>query len=553
MLKPPEPDVKEMVDRSAAQYQAMNTKVGLLMWGMKVFRGEECATYDPAKWRERLAEAQTAGVAGSDEHEPGEGGPGYVAAVTVRDHWEEMTDDERDWCVNVVCSEVERSVDHWNQTARVQRFDMSADRPCSQVVPILIGKTLSEAQHLRVRQTLVAALTHAIDEVRWYAAWGIGKNLWVIDRELTLRCVNALAMEARLVQEATDEERSRLLREREFSEYHSGGWVGRVEASVASNVRQRFSEENGIPDDALQAYDPTRQFGAEANGRILAILGQAPNEPVAIQAFRRLGYTLVAWWNADDDRRQDRDREHRPERSHATESAQMDLLENFLLRTTGADAAAIIRPIVDAVDRYPDKVRWFLLGLIGVEDRQPNTAQFWSLWRLLAEKVRRAPWLARIDSEHAIGGEMMSAIFLGTWWKEEVRHWRSLEGYAGNVHALFEDLPPSSTVLDDYVHFLHHVGERSLPEAFIRIMKRLQQGDPCQMLRKGNTVFLLELLLQRYVYGRPLELKRQKDLRNAVLGLLDVLVENGSSAAFRMRDDFVTPLPMTWVTANLTN
>jgi hypothetical protein len=183
--------------------------------------------------------------------------------------------------------------------------------------------------------------------------------------------------------------------------------------------------------------------------------------------------------------------------------------------------------------------------LIGVEDRQPNTSQFWSLWERFADGVRRATWLARIDNEYTSGSEMISAIFLATWWKEEVRHWRSLEGHAGHVHALFEDLPASSTVLDNYLRFLYHIGEQSLPEAFIRIAKRLQQGDPGQMLRKGNTVFLLEVLLQRYVYGRPLELKRHDDLREAVLFLLDLLVEYGSSAAFRMRDDFVTPVSIT--------
>lgn len=40
---------------------------------------------------------------------------------------------------------------------------------------------------------------------------------------------------------------------------------------------------------------------------------------------------------------------------------------------------------------------------------------------------------------------------------------------------------------------------------------------------------------------RPLELKRDSGLREAILYTLDVLVERGSSAAFKMRDDFVTP------------
>ena len=136
---------------------------------------------------------------------------------------------------------------------------------------------------------------------------------------------------------------------------------------------------------------------------------------------------------------------------------------------------------------------------------------------------------------------MVSAIFLGSWWKEEVRHWRSLEGHAEHVHALFENLPPSAVVLDDYVRFLYHIGERSLPEAFVRVAKRLMSGDAQRMLKKSNTIFMLEVLLQRHVYGRPLELKRDQAVRDAVLMLLDLLVENGSSAAFRMRDDFVTP------------
>lgn len=534
-LKAPEPDVKEMVDQSATQLQAMNARLGLLMWGLKVFRHEEGTTYDPAQWRQRLLEARTAGVwdSSGEEHDLGRGGPGFVAAVCVHDHWDEMSADERDWCVGVVCSEVEREGDHWNQLARVQRGGMSADRPCAWVLPLLLGKSLDDAQGSRVRQVLVTALTHAIDEVRWHAAVGVGRHLWAMDPGLALRCVNALATEAALVQQAANAEISR--------SYEKRRQLDEIEAEAAALVRRRFFEAEAIADDAYQAMDPTMWFGAEANGRILAILGQAPTEAVAIAAFERLAHTLVEWWDADDDRHGNRN-EWRRERDHATESALSDLLQNFLLRTSVAAATKILQPILDAVDRHPREVQWLLLGLIDVEDRQPNTPQFWLLWELFADRVRRAKWLAGIDGEHASGTEVVSAIFLGSWWKQEVRHWRSLEGHAGHVHELFEDLPASSKVLDDYLRFLYHVGEQSLPEAFIRIAKRLQQGDQRQMMRKANTVFLLEVLLQRYVYGRPLELKRQGDLREAVLFLLDLLVENGSSAAFRMRDDFVTPV-----------
>jgi hypothetical protein len=115
-------------------------------------------------------------------------------------------------------------------------------------------------------------------------------------------------------------------------------------------------------------------------------------------------------------------------------------------------------------------------------------------------------------------------------------------GRAHHVNSLFDKMPPSSTALNAYLRFLYHIGERSLPDAFIRIAHRLQSGEATEMLKKGDTIFMLGALLQRHVYAKPLELKQNQELRNAVLYLLDLLVENGSSASFRMRDDFVTPV-----------
>jgi len=534
-LRALEPDLKEMVDQSVAQMQSMNARIGLLTWGLKVFSHEEDTTYSPAQWRQRLREARSFNIESDSgrDYDLSRNGPGFVAAVCVRDHWDEMSEDERDWCVDVVCSQIEREADQRNHLARVQRNRMSADRPCALVLPLLLGKALNNTLTNRVRKALVLALTHAIDEVRWYAALGISKHLWAIDRDLALRCVNALAMEAARVQSAMDAERSR--------PYEQRRKLDEIRAEAASFIRQRFFKSGGIADDAYTTMGPAKWFGAEADKYILTILTGAPTEPVAVAGFERIAHTLVKWWDADDDRRR-REHQDRPERNYTTESALTDLLENFLLRTTTEDAVRIIKPIINTIDRHPDKVQWILLGLISVEDRQPNTSQFWLLWKEFADAVRRTTWLKRIDDEHSIGSGMISAIFLGTWWKEGIRHWRSLEGHAGNIHALFEDLPASSTVLHSYLRFLYHVGEQSLPEAFVRIARRLQQGDPCQMLRKEDTVFLIEVLLQRYVYGRPLELKRRSDLREAVLFLLDLLVENGSSSAFRMRDDFVTPV-----------
>ena len=110
------------------------------------------------------------------------------------------------------------------------------------------------------------------------------------------------------------------------------------------------------------------------------------------------------------------------------------------------------------------------------------------------------------------------------------------------MDTLFENLPACATVLDAYCRFLYTIGGQSLPHGFVVVANRPQAGDASQMLSQDNVVFYLESLLRRFIYSEPLRLKTNAEVRSAVLTILDQHVDSGSSAAYRMRDDFVTPI-----------
>ena len=308
-------------------------------------------------------------------------------------------------------------------------------------------------------------------------------------------------------------------------------------AAATADIRARFWKDEAIAEDAHVTLDISDRFGTDALKRMLVILGRVPQDPLAIAAFTRASHTLVGWWTSDDNRRGGGNR------NFHTESDVSQRIQEFLLRTSPEAARQVLTPLLAAIDRHSRELQSVMQGLTGLQDSNPNTPQYWFLWGLIAEAVKRARWVSGLDKDrHPDGTDLLSAVFLTSYWKDDVRHWRFLDGYAHLVHALFEALPSTSVVLDDYVRFLFHIGERSLPEAFVRVAVALRRGDALKMLAKSNTVFMLEVLLQRYVYGRPLELKRDDRIRDAVLFILDCLVETGSSAAFRMRDDFVTPV-----------
>ena len=111
-----------------------------------------------------------------------------------------------------------------------------------------------------------------------------------------------------------------------------------------------------------------------------------------------------------------------------------------------------------------------------------------------------------------------------------------------HFHQLFDTLPASACVTDAYIRFLYHVGEQSLPDSFVGLHQKVRTAEAITLIQYGNSRYRLEVLLQRYVYAKPLLLKQRGPLREGVLSLLEDLIALGSSAAFRMRDDFVTPL-----------
>jgi hypothetical protein len=282
-LKPPEADVQAMVDESAAQFAKFNAGLSVLTWGLQAFEREN-GKYDPTVWAAKLDEARAMDREKDDSDGPRHA-PGVVAAVCIRDHWDDMSPAQCDWCVDVICSEVMRHANERSGFERMQRNSMAADRASAFVLALLLDKALPLAQMERVREAFAAAMTHPIDEVRLYATWSIDEKFWAANRAIALRCINAIATEADLIDNAwAAEERHECEKRRQLDE---------IIAESMLAVRARFWQDTAIPQDAYSTIDITDGFGADALVRMLIIFGRIPEDPLAIVVFVRASKTLV--------------------------------------------------------------------------------------------------------------------------------------------------------------------------------------------------------------------------------------------------------------------
>jgi hypothetical protein len=252
--------------------------------------------------------------------------------------------------------------------------------------------------------------------------------------------------------------------------------------------------------------------------------------------FQKAVLAVVASWKSPRRRGQD-DERLPPEQL----SAILSRFAHYSLTISPAKAASLCAPLLNAVDEKYREVANFVRDLAAAEDEMRTGENFWLLWQLFADRVGKASWLADLSSDYPGYGELLNAIFLGLPWSRELKHWEPLTGQQQRLDALALSLPNHHRVLDEYVMYLYFIGEHSLPKSFITLATLLERGNG-SLLSQSQTIFHLGRVLQVFVYGKPIQLKSSPAIQAAVLKILDALVEAGSSVAYRMRDDFVTPL-----------
>ena len=517
-----ESDVQEMVDESARSSSVVGRYLEFQHLARKLWEGD--ASVREVDWRTSLlTEAQA--VAELDEaDEFYRDGPGFAAAVCIRDHLNELDQTEFEWCAQRVDFEVRRKS---TTTDRVDRLGRSlrADRACASVVPLLAVHRV-RAHGIDAAALLSLALTHPIDEVSEYAFGGLGAFVGEEYKPLALHGVAAAVYRSRLALEAWE-----AARHKQAAGIDDGPDPF---TSVVPAVRQGIKDGSLDAEAELSLLDFDSPVAAGAVRAVLAVLEGRPDWEESRGLYSRVARWLAAGWRDDV-----RGAERTP-RNYELESEALRSLARFALRLPSAVALGIIAPTVEAVADQRQNVQWFVSELISKADRNIDDC-FWELWQRLADEIACSPWGLGLKDETSFGLGLVRMIFLGPYWKEDAKHWHRLEGHAHRVDELASSLPATVPVMRAYTGYLGRIGHGSLPGSLEVLGQMLKQGDAMRIASDSNVAFNLETLLRPFVYSQPHRIKTDPPLREAVLIILDALVAGGSASAYRMRDDFVTP------------
>ncbi|HEY3863700.1 MAG TPA: hypothetical protein VGO59_17635 [Verrucomicrobiae bacterium] len=532
--KTPEADIQTLIAKHAPEQEAFTERIALLGWGMAIFQHNDDANADREEWAARLVQAKkvyaqrNADDPSSDRIQGrlGAAGPAYVAAVVIRDRWEELSDEDRDWCAQVVAGSVTQDADSTDQFFIAGRNAMEASRPAAFIVAALFGRGLTPARETELLNALALALTHASEEATEMAFMGVGAFLWKSDKSLASTCVSAVVHQGKAGAESEANENAK--------PFAQGVDRDTIESDRTAMIRDFIRNREQLPAESFTELNLSSWTGRRALRDLLPIFGPC-KEQIARRFFKLVSSFLASSWKQEGDGQEGAGRHHELEHRCAQR------LTGFVLTLPAQVALDIVTPVLDLVAENPKEVGGFVELLIGVEDRVGSGAPFWTLWQQVADRVVSAPWLGSLRERSYNEVALIHALFLGVSWKEGVHHWQRLNGEASRLDGLFKVLPPSAQALNEYCRFLYSVGQSSLPQTFLLIADKLKKAPTGLVLLIPEVVFFLEIVMRRWVYSQIGKLKANPGLMEAVLVILDALVDAGSSHAYRMRDDFVSP------------
>lgn len=519
----PEEDIKQIIARDTPKISRDQELIGMFNWAHSCFSRDGKA--DPSLWEAYLKKAMELGVTDLEEYVSWNDSPSIVAAVCVRDHWLELTEPQKNWCFKSLEKSISRDATNMTYMVRGSRNSMSSDRHSALAVAAVISHERKSAFRERAIEALSNSLFHSCEEVTKYAAAGVGQFLWDKDSDLVKKVVNALIHRAISIGQAFEDDYRK--------DYSKRSDPYELQAKINTEVRKKFLEGdlfNGVSVDAL---DFRARWTSGIFEQLLYILNSSVDaaNPLMKSFYGSIVSQLCEWWTRD------RKGENVP---YQLMYSFMDFLAAYVLRLEPNEALKFCEPILSLVATHSRDAGKFLEDLVYAVDKNhqyKNT--FWALWKEFGERVKKADWIKKLDSEYSSGDEILRPLFLAIRWKNGSRSWIPHQGYESFVLDLYKDLPASGTALDYLALYFYYVGDMVLPKGFVTASDKLKG---VVIKAHSNSIFCLEQTMQRHVYGTPQKLKSDPLVREAVINILDFLVDSGSSAAFKMRDDFVTPM-----------
>jgi hypothetical protein len=210
----------------------------------------------------------------------------------------------------------------------------------------------------------------------------------------------------------------------------------------------------------------------------------------------------------------------------------------FVLTSKKDDIPKYLKPFVEKFSDSRETAD-FLQEFITVEDSLNRYEEFWVIWDIFYQPVLE---ICKKGYFRYHGAEIIHNYLLAwPWWKETANEWHSLQDrerfFLIKIAQEIGSYPP---VFYSLCKILTDIGSRFLEDG-ISWLSDIIQRTPKLVSDKleVNTVYYLENLIRKYVLTNRSKIKRTVKIKDAVMVILNFLVERGSVTGYLLREDIL--------------
>ena len=545
-----EPDLQEVQQRYSGNGQISDRFITLFLWADKQLECQKQKYECYQSSSQALAEARELYniLANLDENAIREvfiprNGACLVtaAAVFVRDHFRELSEDDKLWCAKLIVQTVAQNADTDNELAIADATDYDGAAAAASVIPILLDITSSDDERLEIKRLIITALTHANENVRFKAANGIREHLWQRDQEFAKKCITGAIKYASFEKEYELEARRIYLKTNEEQKSIKAHWQ-----SKKDDLRDQFAR--GELGNELEEIT----FATHSSWYIFSpclMIPDGSREPEHITLFLQL-IEILFEFEQNKDNRIDRDVNHEYEvavnvknRKIASEFSKRFATHLFHLYHYGFRDYIELLKIGCKIS--PDLIDSILAHVAAISDRQEKNEIYWQLWGQLSENVQQiAMKESDDDSRDREQGESKKLIrgmlhADADWHKFNHDHESQRIALGKELLLEFsENAGTNQDVFESLAALIYHF-PKIFFEKGIHILAHHQEEDKGNdLISRSNTAFYLENAIQRFLQiDHPGPLPRK--IHDSCFTLLNALVETASSRAYYLREHLI--------------
>ena len=445
--------------------------------------------------------------------------PAYVCAVLIRDYLNELTDEDKEFCKNVL---LEYAALLLKDNSQYQIHD--GVEAAINTLPLLLKIFPSEKGKIKVILLLTLFDPYPIGNYKRlldYSAEAITSYLWNISPE----DAKSIFLGYLLLKPQYD----KLVEETRRENYKKGIYQLSKE-EIIKKFREKYkSDLERLIKNELK-FEEIKNL-EQSNLEILEVaftLIPADIQENIYKNFIKSILSIFAKIISQDKGKIDYD----------TTQRFLEKFAYFVLTRKKNEIKEFIQPFIDNFSASRGMVTFFQ-EVIFAEDVLNTYEQFWIIWESFYEKIVN---ISRENSYNYYKNEIIRNYLLsGPYWKETAKEWRSLT----DKEKLFfkkitEDIGHCPIVLYSIAKLLNGIGSKFMDDGILWISDMLKKNKNLWKAElEEGTIYFLENIVRRYCILNGEKIKKNVRLKEKILILLDFLVEKESTIGFLMREEII--------------